>query len=150
MGGVKEALAAIGAVIVIGLAINGVRHLLTDAPQQSRSTSSDPQSQCGPSLAALMANASEMNAFLPMTVGAETEWLNTSAEPCTLIYVYELANIDRNDVTDEALRDVMDPAGAQMVNMACSTPDTRREVLEQGVTPPLRLPRQEWRASSAL
>ena len=115
----------------IGSALRSDADPLSDG---ALSAKEQPHSACTLPLTTLIQTASQLNELMPMTVDSETEAMNVSASPCTFIYNYRLVNIDRDDVSASELQELQEYMQDHITNMACTTPDTRRDFLNVGVT----------------
>lgn len=79
----------------------------------------------------LMQAASEINRGLPMMIDRDTELRSTGAERGTFIYNLRLVNMSWADISPDRLRTELRP---NLVQAACSTPDTRDAFLARGIT----------------
>jgi hypothetical protein len=86
----------------------------------------DPTSQ-----AFLSRVASEINKNLPMIVDKETELVNVLGLEATIVYNYRLVNADASEVDASAFIGQMQPTVSKA---ACSSPQTRDDFLEKGIT----------------
>jgi hypothetical protein len=75
--------------------------------------------------------ASELNKTLPMQVDKDTELMATAGFDAVIVYSYRLINSSVNDVDQAAFSEAVRP---QLVNAACTTPQTRDGFLRKGVT----------------
>jgi hypothetical protein len=79
----------------------------------------------------LMQTASEMNRRLPIMIDRDTELSSTSTAPGTFIYYLRLVNMSDTDITADELTTRLRP---NLVQAACSTPETRDAFLDRGVS----------------
>lgn len=75
--------------------------------------------------------AAKLNQSVPMPLDRDTELTNATAEEGVLIYNYRLLNFAAADVPPDVLTQRVKPLAT---NHACATPDTRKALLDQGVT----------------
>jgi hypothetical protein len=75
--------------------------------------------------------ASELNKTLPMQVDKETELMAVAGLEAVIVYSYRLINSSADDVDLTTFSSAMRP---QLVNSACTTPQTRDRFLKKGVT----------------
>jgi hypothetical protein len=73
----------------------------------------------------------KLNQRTPMLIDKETELSNATAEEGLLIYNYRLVNVAAADVQADVLTERVKPSAT---NHACSTPETRNALLNQGVS----------------
>lgn len=74
--------------------------------------------------------AGEINKTMPMMVDSDTELVNASAAPATVIYNYRLVNLAGDDVSADQIM-TLQPS---VTNAACSRPETRDGFLKKGVS----------------
>jgi hypothetical protein len=75
--------------------------------------------------------AAELNRAVPMMIDKETELLPTNAAPGMLIYSYRLVNFSAARISHEKFTAA---AKQQVVQGACGRPETRDDLLKNGVT----------------
>jgi hypothetical protein len=80
---------------------------------------------------ALSKLASDMNKTLPMMIDKDTELVATIGLQGTFVYNYRLVNHVAQDLDPQKINELMKP---NIINSACTTPETRDQFLHKGVT----------------
>ncbi len=83
------------------------------------------------SKAALEQLAAKLNQRLPVRLDSGTELLSMTGLEGVLVYNYRLVNKSADDVDTDVLRTSVEPA---VTRKACSAPELRDDLLQQGVT----------------
>ena len=86
------------------------------------------------SMAYLTQAASEHNKLLPMMIEAQTELVSVAVLPNTYVYNNRLVDVEQRDIPSSMLQQLVVETRPAMVSFACSTPETRRDFLDRGVT----------------
>lgn len=82
----------------------------------------------------LTSTASRLNKMLPMMVDRNTELLTTIGMPNTFVYQYKIHNISVDDLTPSKIAELEQFQRRQITNLACTTAETRDNLLNRGVT----------------
>jgi len=85
-------------------------------------------------LEVLTKTADKINKMLPIMVDGQTQLVNTIGMPNTFVYQYRLVNVSLGSVESAALAEVERIQRRQVTNLACTTPETRDNLLNKGVT----------------
>ena len=85
-------------------------------------------------LEVLTKTADKINKMLPIMVDGQTQLVNTIGMPNTFVYQYRLVNVSLGTVESAALAEVERIQRRQVTNLACTTPETRDNLLNKGVT----------------
>lgn len=79
--------------------------------------------------------ASAINATTPMMVDRETELMNAIGIGSTLTYNYRLVNVVAAEMDKQVFESfMMDDIKPQSTRQACTTPEVRADVLDNGLT----------------
>lgn len=82
----------------------------------------------------LTSTASRINKMLPMMVDRHTELMTTIGMPNTFVYQYRIHNVSVDDLTPAKITELEQFQRKQILNLACTTPETRNNLLDRGVT----------------
>lgn len=74
--------------------------------------------------------AETVNKGLPKLVDSETELMNVVGLDGVIVYNYRLVNLSASEVEAAKIETLLKPS---VVNQACSTPETRRDFLNQNI-----------------
>ena len=113
--------AAVGAITAIGVYLL-TQGVLSDILHGSRDETS---------MEFLSKVANEVNKNCPMMVNGETELMNTVGLDGVIVYNYRLVNTSKDDVDPDVF---IDSLRAQVTQQACTTPETRDNLLKDGIT----------------
>lgn len=75
--------------------------------------------------------ASDLNKTLPMMVDKETEWLSAIGVQNVFIYNYRMVNHSVENIDPQKFNELIRP---NIINAACTTPETKQQFLAKGVT----------------
>lgn len=75
--------------------------------------------------------ASDLNKTLPMMVDKETEWLSAIGVQNVFIYNYRMVNHSVENIDPQKFNELIRP---NIINAACTTPETKQQFLTKGVT----------------
>jgi len=104
--------------IIVGIAAKG-------GVQNFLSGGADPMQET------LMQTANQLNKTLPIMIDKDTELVSTIGVNKRFVYNYRLVNHSADQLNAQQLQTVMKP---EITNAACTTPQTRDELLKKGVT----------------
>lgn len=82
----------------------------------------------------LTSTASRINKMLPMMVDRHTELLTTIGMPNTFVYQYRILNVSAENLSPAGVAEVEKIQRQQILNLACTTKETRDNLLDRGVT----------------
>ena len=91
------------------------------------------QQQRPPSQELVTAAAGEANKFLPTMVDRDTELMNVFGVGSTLIYNYRIVNFEADEIDKAEFQAVLELLKPDVVRQACTTPETREDLLDQGI-----------------